>query len=461
MMTEKRLDLRKKFIFTCDPVSARDYDDALSLETDRKGNRILGVHIADVSHFVKPGSAVDKEAYKRGTSTYLCDRVIPMLPEKLCNGECSLLPGQDRLTFSVFITFDKEGTPVKREFAKSIINSQVRFTYEQVMKIIAGGEDKRVGKREAKTIRAISLLASQLRTRRFAEGALDLEVPEVQVELNDLGEMTGLKVTPYDESHQMIEECMVAANEAVAKELWTHGIKILARLHESPDPEKLEMLRAELRSMGIKVGNLENRAVFTEFLHRIKNHPLYPTISVMILRSMKKAVYDGEKMGHFGLAKRYYAHFTSPIRRYPDLTLHRQLANYIEGKNARIPAPTLKRWAKHLSEAEIAAAEAERESIDDKKYELLEREINSRCLIEYEAVVEKCMPFGCFVQIPELAVSGLVHVRALSRRYLRYSAHDQTLGKWKIGDKLKVTVASVNKRERKIDFIPVPERRRR
>jgi len=458
---KERLDLRKKFIFTCDPVSARDYDDALSLETDRKGNRVLGVHIADVSHFVQPGSAVDREAYKRGTSVYLCDRVIPMLPEKLCNGECSLLPGVDRLTFSVFMTFDREGEMVKREFAKSVIHSQARFTYEQVMKVIAGGEDRahRLGRRETKTIRALSELAQQLRAKRFASGALDLEVPDVQVELDNAGNMTGLRVTPYDESHQMIEECMVAANEAVAKELWTHGIKILARLHDSPDPEKLEMLRAELRGLGVKPGNLENPKVFAQFLQSIKKHPLYSTISVMVLRSMKKAVYDGERMGHFGLAKRYYAHFTSPIRRYPDLTLHRQLAAYLEGKNARIPAPTLKRWAKHLSEKEQEAAEAERESVDDKKYELLEREIVSRCLVEYEAVVEKCMPFGCFVQIPELAVSGLVHVRNLGRGYLRFNRHDQTLGRWKIGDKLKVTVGSVNRFERKIDFIPVKRRK--
>ena len=456
---KERLDLRKKFIFTCDPVSARDYDDALSLETDRRGNRILGVHIADVSHFVKPGSAIDREAYKRGTSVYLCDRVIPMLPEKLCNGECSLLPGQDRLAFSVFMTFDRNGEMTKREFAKSVIHSQARFTYEQVMKVIKGGSDSslKLGRREQKTIRAISELAQQLRAKRFAAGALDLEVPDVQVELDEAGNMAGLKVTPYDESHQMIEECMVAANEAVAKELWTHGVKILARYHESPDPEKLEMLRAELRGLGVRPGNLEHPKVFTQFLQTIKRHPLYSTIATMVLRSMKKAVYDGERMGHFGLAKRYYAHFTSPIRRYPDLTLHRQLAAYLEGGNARIPAPTLKRWAKHLSEKEQEAAEAERESVDDKKYELLERELASRCLIEYEAVVEKCMPFGCFVQIPELAVSGLVHVRSLSHRFLRFNQYDQTLGSWKVGDKLKVTVAGVNRTERKIDFVPVRE----
>ena len=222
----KRIDLRKKFIFTCDPQSARDYDDALSLETDRYGNRVLGVHIADVSHFVRPGSAIDREAYKRSTSVYLCDRVIPMLPEELSNGVCSLVPGEDRLAFSVFMTFDKSGEMIKRSFAKTIIKSKARFTYEQVMKVISGGDAPKVGKRELKIIRQLSQLAQQLRERRFSAGALDLEVPEVEVILDGSGEMTGLVSRPYDESHQMIEECMVSANEAVAKELWTRGVKI-------------------------------------------------------------------------------------------------------------------------------------------------------------------------------------------------------------------------------------------
>lgn len=262
----KRLDLRKRFIFTCDPVTARDYDDALSLETDRKGNRVLGVHIADVSHYVRPGSALDREAYKRSTSVYFCDRVVPMLPEELCNGVCSLVPNEDRLAFSVFMTFDKSGEMVKRTFAKSIIRSKARFTYEQVMGIIAGASRGPRVSREDKTIRAISALAQELRMKRFAAGALDLEMPEAEVMLDANGEMESIVTRPYDESHQMVEECMVAANEAVAKELWTRGIKILARLHEPPDPEKLLMLRAELRGLGVKLGNIENPKVFAQFL---------------------------------------------------------------------------------------------------------------------------------------------------------------------------------------------------
>ena len=462
----KRLDLRKRFIFTCDPVTARDYDDALSLETDRKGNRVLGVHIADVSHYVRPGTALDREAYKRSTSVYLCDRVVPMLPEELCNGVCSLVPNEDRLAFSVFMTFDKNGEMVKREFAKSIIRSKARFTYEEVMVVISSdsrsSSHSRISRasREDRTIREINALAQQLRAKRFAAGALDLEVPEAEVILDRNGEMSGIVTRPYDESHQMIEECMVAANEAVAKELWTRGVKILARLHEPPDPEKILMLRAELRGLGVKMGNIENPKVFAQFLKSIKRNPLYPTLSTMILRSMKKAVYDSTAIGHFGLAKKYYAHFTSPIRRYPDLTLHRQLAAYLEKKNAKVPPKLLAKWAEHTSEREEVAAEAERGLLEIKKYRLLEDQLNSRQIIDYDAVISKCMPFGCFVEIPELAVSGLVHVSLLSHKFVRFNESDQSLsayggGSWRTGDRMKVRVAKVDFRQRRIDFVPV------
>ena len=461
----KRLDLRKKFIFTCDPVTARDYDDALSLETDRKGNRVLGVHIADVSHYVRPGTALDREAYKRSTSVYLCDRVVPMLPEELCNGVCSLVPNEDRLAFSVFMTFDRNGEMVKREFAKSVIRSKARFTYEQVMAVISSSSSRPRASRETRTIREINALAQQLRAKRFAAGALDLEVPEAEVILDRNGEMTGIVTRPYDESHQMIEECMVAANEAVAKELWTRGVKILARLHEAPDPEKILMLRAELRGLGVKMGNIENPKVFAQFLRSIKKNPLYPTLSTMILRSMKKAVYDSTAIGHFGLAKKYYAHFTSPIRRYPDLTLHRQLAAYLEKKSAKVPPKLLAKWAEHTSEREEIAAEAERGLLEIKKYRLLEGQLNSRLIIEYDAVISKCMPFGCFVEIPELAVSGLVHVSLLSHKFVRFNESDQSLsayggGSWRAGDRIKVHVAKVDFRQRRIDFVPCARKTR-
>jgi len=467
--TKGRLDLRRKFVFTCDPATARDFDDALSLEKDRRGNRVLGVHIADVSHYVRPGSAIDREAYRRSTSVYLADKVVPMLPEALCDGVCSLVPDEDRLAFSVFMTFDAKGEMIARSFAKSVIRSKVRFTYEEVMTILAGGAAGRgakAGKREAKTIREIGELAQQLRARRFAAGALDLETPEAEVVLDGNGEMEAIVVRPYDESHQMVEECMVAANEAVAKELWTNGVKIVARLHEPPDPEKLLLLRAELRGIGVKMGNIENQKVFAGFLKSIKGHPLYGTISTMVLRSMKRAVYSSAAIGHFGLAKKYYAHFTSPIRRYPDLTLHRQLAAYIEKKNAKVPPKLLAKWAEHATEMEEVATEAERGLVEIKKFRYLEDELSSGQVRDYDAVVSKVMPFGCFVEIPEIAVSGLVHVSTLSSRFLKFYESDQSLSapggeSWHAGDGLRVRVNNVDFRSRRIDFVPVVQGRGR
>ena len=466
-----RRDLRREFVFTCDPQSARDYDDALSLSKDRRGNLVLGVHIADVSHYVKPGSAIDREAYRRSTSVYLCDRVVPMLPEGLSNGVCSLVPGEDRLAFSVFLTFDASGDVVKREFAKSVIRSKARYTYEQVMNIISGGDGKcggaRVGRRELRTIREISALAQRLRAKRFASGALDIEIPEAEVILDDAGEMTGLVTRPYDESHQMVEECMVAANEAVAKELWTKGVKILARRHEPPEAEKLEALQADLRGLGVRTGNLADPKVFAKFLKEVKRHPLYPTIAVMVLRSMKKAVYDASSIGHFGLAKKYYAHFTSPIRRYPDLTLHRQLADYLVKPGlARRPPQELAKWAQHTSEREQVAADAERGLLEIKKYRLLEAQLASRQLIEYDAVISKCTPFGCFVEIPEIAVSGLVHVSLLARSFVSFDESTHVLSarggaRWKIGDRMKVHVAGVDFIQRRLDFTPCSRPRSR
>ena len=283
-----RLDLRNRFIFTCDPATARDYDDALSFETDRWGNRVLGVHIADVSHFVRPGSALDREAYKRSTSVYFCDRVVPMLPEELSNGVCSLVPNEDRLAFSVFMTFDKSGEMIKREFFKTVIRSKARFTYEQVMSVIGGGSVAGFwrGRKPIevdRTVRSIAALAAQLRERRFAAGALDLAVPEAEVMLAENGEMTGIELRENDESHQMIEECMVAANEAVAKELWSNGIKILARLHEPPDEEKLIMLRSELRGLGVKLGNIGigKRVSCRIFSEKLTADYIYPRVCTL------------------------------------------------------------------------------------------------------------------------------------------------------------------------------------
>lgn len=469
-----RLDLRKKFIFTCDPESARDYDDALSLETDKAGHRVLGVHIADVSHFVKQGGAIDREAYKRSTSVYLVDKVVPMLPEQLSNGVCSLVPNEDRLAFSTFLTFDEKGNCMERKFAKSIIRSKARFTYEQVMGEIKGEKPKKgapkLKVREKKFLLGIHELAQQMRKKRFADGALDMDVPEAKIVIDEKGMMTGIEVRPYDESHQMIEECMVAANEAVAKELWTRGVKILARLHEPPDEEKLEDLRANLAKLGISCGDLSNQKNLAKFLKKIKGTSLEGVLSVMVLRSMKRALYSAKEIGHFGLAKKYYAHFTSPIRRYPDLVLHRQLASWISGKGGKLDLGWLNSAALHCSEREQNADDAERSLSEIKKYrylqQVLERARSGEKRVNcFDAVVSKCTRYGVFVDLPEMMVGGMVHVSQLSDAYLRWNDFDETLeggGKrFGVGTRLKVAVEKIDFDRRLVDFIPVMSSRRR
>jgi ribonuclease R len=343
----KRADLRNDFIITIDPATARDFDDAISLDYDEKGNRVLGVHIADVSHFVRPKSALDTEARERGTSIYLVDKVIPMLPEQLSNGVCSLRPDEDRLTFSAFMTFDEKGNMIGRSFTKSRICSKLRLNYEQAMEIL---KDKRpegldvVPPEAPKLIKDVWKLANQLRQNRFSMAALDL-----------------------DESHQLIEECMVAANEAVATELWTRGIKILARLHEPPDQEKLEELQANLSMLGFSPGNLEDPKNMAAFIKSVSNHPLKYHANTLVLRSMKRAIYAADKIGHFGLAKKFYAHFTSPIRRYPDLVLHRQLADFLTTKNGKMPQKELDGIALQTTEREQLADDSSRQLIEIKK----------------------------------------------------------------------------------------------
>ena len=453
----KRLDLRRKFIFTCDPASARDFDDALSLETDKKGNRVLGVHIADVSHFVTPSSPLDKEAYRRSTSVYLVDKVVPMLPEQLSNGVCSLVPNEDRLAFSAFLTFDAKGNCIARKFAKSVIRSKARFTYEQVMAVVKGEGGKVKGERR-RVILALNELAQQLRKRRFAAGALDMEVPEAEIKLDAKGMMTGVEVRPYDESHQLVEECMVAANEAVAAELWTRGVRILARLHEPPDPARLEELRANLAAIGIACGDISQPRNLARFLEGVKGSPLEGVLSVMVLRSMKRALYSARQIGHFGLAKRFYAHFTSPIRRYPDLVLHRQLAAFLAGKGGRLDQGWLDRAAQHTSEREQVADEAERMLVEIKKYRYLEQLLAQGKSPAFDAVVGKCTSYGLFVDLPDLAVGGMVHVSKLSQTFVRWDAAREVLtdGRqtWQVGTKMKVLVAAVDFNQRKIDFVP-------
>src|SRR5213595_2772760 len=315
-----REDLRNEFIVTIDPDDARDFDDAIQVEKTNSGWR-LGVHIADVAAYVEPGSALDREARGRGNSVYLPDRVIPMLPERLSNGVCSLNPGVDRLTHSVFIHFDKHGVVKSARFARSVIRSAHRLTYKQAYAILKSSARDQLSEQ----LHLAWRLASLLRRKRFEHGSLDLDFPEVKVRLDETGKPAHLERIDNDESHQLIEECMLAANEAVARELKKRAVPTIYRVHENPDPEKLAEYREFVLSFNYKVGDLAHRAELQRLLASTRGKPEEQAIKIGLLKSLKRARYSAQPLGHYGLAKANYLHFTSPIRRYADLVVHRAL----------------------------------------------------------------------------------------------------------------------------------------
>ena len=461
-----REDLRAKFIFTVDPATARDFDDALSLERDTDGSRVLGVHIADVSHFVTPGGELDSEAAERGNSVYFPDKVLPMLPEQLSNGLCSLNPGRDRLTFSVFLTLDAEGHVVASRFARSVICSKLRLTYEQALDVLNTAAGMRcpvpeVVPEAVTLLKDICEIAQTLRRQRNDQFALDLDLPECELVLGPDGMIAEIRRRENDISHQMIEECMVAANEAVDRELARRGYPSLHRLHEPPTEERMDELVGDLQEMGYHPGNLKHRRTLAEFLRSIRTTPLADLAQTAVLRSMKRAVYSSKAQGHFGLAKKFYSHFTSPIRRYPDLIAHRVLAACLEGRRSPYTPERLEQAAVHCSWTEQTAEEAERALLEIKKYRYLEQELRSGTPRTYNAVVVKVVNFGMFVELPSIEVQGLVHISAISNGFVRFDAAEESLRvgahAYKASSRVKVRVTGVNLDKRRIDFVLVEE----
>lgn len=457
-----RMDLREKYIFTIDPATAKDFDDALSLELDIEGNRVLGVHIADVSHYVEQGSALDREARRRGTSVYFVDQVIPMLPEQLSNGVCSLVPNEDRLAFSVFITFNAEGIMLKRSFAKSIIRSKLRLTYEQAQEMIDTNGQCELGDAEGRRLVVeINKLSQQLREIRFKKLSLNISAPELEI-LMENDEMVGVRPAPHFPAHELVEEAMVAANEAVAMELSSNKLPYVARFHDQPDEEKLEELSASLTMLGIMAGDLTDNRNLVRLLKAVENSPLQYYVSTLVLRSMKRAEYSAENEGHFGLAKRYYSHFTSPIRRYPDLVSHRQLAALLAGE--RQPSKDeLMAIAASSTATEYNAEQASRDLIEIKKYRYLEQlvALDKVGTKNFEAVIVRVAEFGVFVELPDLQISGMIHSSLLSNKFLRYDKNRECLTgggvSFAAGDSLMVYPIKVDFDERKVDFALVGE----
>jgi ribonuclease R len=449
-----RLDLRKKFIVTIDPDDAKDFDDSVNVDELPDGGWRLGVHIADVSHFVRPGSALDREARARGNSVYLVDRVVPMLPEKLSNGVCSLRPREDRLTLSCFIEYTSKLAVRKVEFASSVIHSRHRLTYKEAFARLESKDHDELTRELKKMWR----LASKLRAQRFAAGSLNLDFPEVKVRLDKQGRPTRIEKIHYDISHQLIEEFMLVANEAVARYICNRQVPGIYRIHEDPDPDKLRDFREYAKSFGYKVGDVTQRRELQRLLAAATDKPEEYAIHLALLRSLKQARYSTDPVGHYGLAKKFYTHFTSPIRRYADLVVHRTLRGLIEKTNHRPNLAELGKVAEHVSKTERVAGEAEEESVELKKIEYFQQQLLTGRLEPLEAVVSGVRNFGFFIELTDSLVRGLVHVSTLEDDFYQYDAdRERLIGKAsrrmiQIGDRLKTQVARVDVFKRQIDF---------
>jgi ribonuclease R len=449
-----REDLRSQFIITIDPDDARDFDDAIQVEELSGGGWRLGVHIADVSAYVVSGSALDREARSRGNSVYLPDQVIPMLPERISNGVCSLNPHVDRLTHSVFLQFDKMGRARSARFARSVIRSAKRLTYKEAYRLLKNQARDELGEH----LHAAWKLAALLRRKRFEHGALDLDMPEVKVIVDKSGKAVRFERVENDESHQLIEEFMLVANEAVARELKNHGIPTIYRVHENPDPERLAEFREFVLTHGIRVGDLSHRREVQRLLDLIRGTAEEHPLKIGLLKSLKRARYATAPLGHYGLAKANYTHFTSPIRRYADLAAHRALADRSASKKNLPAGEWLSSTAEHISTTERNAADAEQDAVKMKKLEFFEAQVRAQRPQVFDAVVIDVRNYGLLIELPEVLLTGLVHVSTLTDDFYVFSATQrqfigrQTRRRFAVGNKLRVHVARVDQFKRQIDF---------
>ena len=451
-----RLDLTAETIITIDPVDARDFDDAISLTRLKNGHWRLGVHIADVSHFVKPRTPLDREARERATSVYLPDRVLPMLPEVISNNLASLQPNKVRYAQSAFIEFTAEGAPVAGEFHLAAIKSCRRFAYEEVDDYLADREKWRskLTPQVHKLLADMHELAMILRGRRLKGGAIELTLPEVKVDLDKQGQVSGAHLVKNTESHQIIEEFMLAANEAVARHLHEREIHFLRRIHELPDPRKLHLLTGFIRELGIECESLESRFEIKRVVKLVAGQPEEHAVNYAILRAMQKAVYSPLEEGHYALNSDQYCHFTSPIRRYPDLTVHRLITALIHKKKPKSNFDELVLLGEHCSERELRAQIAERELTKVKLLTYLAKKIGT----EMEAVITGVEEFGFFAQGIDLPAEGLVHVETLDDDHYRYDSATHSLAgyrqgnRFRLGDVVRVTIAHVDVDRRELDF---------
>lgn len=453
-----RVDRTGLLVFTIDPADAKDHDDALSIDTREDGTAEIGVHIADVSHFVEEGGAVDLEAFRRGTSVYLVDRVLPMLPHSLSSDACSLIPDADRFALSVFAVVDREGRVREHRFERTRIRSRARLSYEQAQEMLDASE---ADSDEARAVRALAEFARVLRRKRRARGSIDFDLPEAKVVLGSDGVPTEIRRVERLEAHRLVEDFMLMANELVAKTASDKKLPVLYRIHEPPPADKLHELKPFLAHLGHPLGRgkVEPRDL-QAILERVKGRPEERLVSTVVLRSMSRARYDATNRGHFGLAARWYAHFTSPIRRYPDLWTHRVLSRcLIDGEEPSISwdHDAVEQAASRSSFRGRIAEAAERDSISLKKAQYMERHLGD----VFEGTISGVTSFGIFVLLDDVFVEGLVHVNAMNDDYYVFQPQghrlvgERTRKVFRLGDRATIQVSRVDRMERLIDFVLV------
>jgi ribonuclease R len=462
---EGRQDLRDLLVMTIDPRDARDHDDALSVRVLENGLREVGVHIADIGFYVREGSELDKEALRRGTSIYLVDRVIPMLPEALSADLGSLRPDEDRLALSLLITLDEGGAVRDHRLVRSVIRSRHRISYDDAQAVIDGTGSIEPAADEA--IRELVAISRALRSQRANRGSLDFDLPEARVVLNTKGEPTDIQRVLRLESHRLIEDFMLLANETIAGDAVRRKVPMVYRIHERPDTDRLEQLREFAATFGHRLGQRGEPTPkdLQRLLNRVQGRPEENLVSTVVLRSMKQARYSTQNLGHFGLAAKSYLHFTSPIRRYPDLIAHRLAAQaFID----RVQPPrelddeVLPTIARVSSERERVAVDAERDSVALKKVEFMEQRLGEA----FDGTISGVTAFGLFVLLDDYFVEGLVHVSWLTDDYYIFVEEqfaligERTRRRFQLGDRLRVQVTGVSREERKIDFQLVDEEER-
>ena len=458
---KRRRDLRDLKMVTIDGEDAKDLDDAVSIERLSNGRYKLGVHIADVSHYVREKNPLDKEALKRGTSTYLIDRVIPMLPKKLSNGICSLNPRVDRLALSCIMTIDNNGTVLDHEIMESVIKTNERMTYTDVTKILKDKDEELIKRYDylVDDFKAMEELCNILHNKRIKRGAIDFEFEEAHIILNELGKPIEIKPYAREIANRMIEEFMLVCNETIAESMFYKKVPFVYRIHENPDTEKLEKFKEFAYNLGyvMKLSDEVHPKELQSIIEKVKGKNEEIVINTLLLRSMMQARYSPENVGHFGLAAEYYCHFTSPIRRYPDLQIHRIIKEYLNRKLDEVRIKKLTNLvdyaAKQSSETERVAQDAEREVDDLKKAEYMLDRLGE----EYTGIISSVTSFGMFVQLPN-TIEGLVHITALDDDYYIYDeSHLCLIGErnkkiYKLGDKVKVQCSRVDIPNREIFF---------